>query len=198
MYTARGVDRFEIINGPEDGTEFALTRAPFDIGSDPGCTVSARLDEEVNSYHARAAAAGKGYRIRSLAGYPVWVNGRRAGRIKSRLARDKDIVKVGRTEFMVHLAEGGLATRSFGTPGESDWAYAMRGGGRALLGVLGLGRWLYNVRFMRLLVFLALGIGVASLIFPGFGYSVLAWLKWGFAWGMYYLQRLIASIRGAG
>jgi len=121
-----GGDRFEIINGPEDGTECPIGRSPFDIGSDPGCAVAIRLDDSVKRFHARATTVAGGYRIRSIADGPVWVNNKRVGRIQSRIAREKDIVTVGRTEIMVRTSEGGLASRSRGLPTESDAAWTLR------------------------------------------------------------------------
>src|SRR5690606_5710267 len=90
-------DSFEIINGPEDGTEFPIARAPFDLGSDPGCGVAIRLDDAVVRFHARVTAVAGGYRIRRITDTPVYVNGLRVGRIRSRIVRAKDVVKVGRT-----------------------------------------------------------------------------------------------------
>lgn len=184
MYAAPGADRIEIINGPEDGTEFIITRAPFDIGGDPGCVVNARLDEEVKLYHARASVVSKGYCVRSLAGAPVWVNGKRAGRIRSRVARDRDIVRVGRTEMMVLLADGGLASRSYGLPAESDFSYALRSLGRFLLGLLRFGGGMLSHGKIRTLVAIAVLVGVASFVSP----TVRAWVFYLWAWAVYYAQ----------
>lgn len=196
MHAGAGVDRFETINGPEDGTEFAVTRAPFDIGGDPGCAVNARLDDDVKRYHARAAVVAKGYRIRSLAGAPIYVNGKRAGRIRSRIARNKDIVKAGRTEFVVHIAEGGLASRSTGMPTESDVAWALRSLGKGSLGIFGILRRLMGSGLVKWLVFLAIGTAVMSYFFPAFGATVRMWLEWAWAWTMYGMQRLMVQVTG--
>lgn len=194
MYAMAGADRFEIINGPEDGTEFPVTRAPFELGSDPGCTVNARMDEEIKLLHARANVVSRGYCVRSLHGAPVWVNGRRAGRIKSRVARDKDIVRIGRTEFMVHLAEGGLASRSYGLPVEGDFRYAMRMVGRALAWLLGFfGRLLSHGRIRALLVIGVL-VGVACVLFPGFRAWFFFWMDYAWQWVRYAFQYILYQL----
>ena len=54
-------DRLEVVNGPEDGTVFPLTRTPFDIGSDPGCNVSLRLEPELRRIHARVTVVAEGF-----------------------------------------------------------------------------------------------------------------------------------------
>ncbi len=71
-------DRFEIVNGPEDGMAFPVTRSPIAIGVDPGCNVQVRLDADVVRVHARAMAVAEGYRIRRTGPKPVWVDGKRA------------------------------------------------------------------------------------------------------------------------
>jgi hypothetical protein len=105
---------------------------------------------------------------------------------------------VGRTEFVVHLAEGGLASRSHGVPGESDAAWALRAAARQIFSTFFILRWLYNVRFMRLLLFLAIGAAVLSFFYPPFGQSLGSWLQWGWAWGVYWMQRALLSLRGQG
>ncbi len=184
MHTTAGADRFEVINGPEDGTDFVITRAPFDIGSDMGCTVNARLDEDVKLYHARASVVSNGYSVRSLAGAPVWVNGKRAGRIRSRVAKDRDIIRIGRTEFMVLLAEGGLASRSYGLAAESDFSYAFRTFGRFLLASLRFAKGLLSNGTIRVLLLLAIILATASFLSP----TVHAWVYYAWQWIVYYFQ----------
>lgn len=196
MYATAGADRFEIINGPEDGTEFPVTRAPFDIGGDPGCAVNAQMDEEVRMFHARVAVVSKGYCIRSLKGAPVWVNGKRVGRFRSRVARARDVVRVGRTEFMVHLAEGGLASRSYGLPMESDFRYALRSLGRALAFLLGFFGRILTHRRIRFLVVIAVLVGIACIVSPPFRAWFTYWMSYAWAWIVYGFQWALYQIRG--
>ena len=191
MYATAGADRLEIVNGPEDGTEFVITRAPFDLGSDMGCVVNARLDEEMKLYHARASVVSKGYCVRSLAGAPVWVNGKRAGRIRSRVARHHDIVRLGRTEFMVLLADGGLASRSYGLPAESDASYALRILGRFFLGTLRFGTGLLSNGKIRTLVILAVLLAIASAVSPVVRY----WVHYAWLWVFYYAEYGVYLLR---
>lgn len=119
-------DRLEVVNGPEDGTVFPLTRTPFDIGSDPGCNVSLRLEPELRRIHARVTVVAEGYRIRKLGNGPVWVDNRKAGIVRSRVVRNGGIVRVGGTELCFVAAPEGLASRSYGLPQENDLSWAIR------------------------------------------------------------------------
>ena len=177
-----GGDRFEIINGPEDGTECPIGRSPFDIGSDPGCAVAVRLDDGVKRFHARATTVAGGYRIRRVADAPVWVNGKKVGRVQSRIAREKDIVKVGRTEIMIRTSEGGLASRSRGMPTESDFAWTFREASKFVTRFAKLAfrigkRGVFSKFF---LAFIA--IGVAYVMSP----TARRYIDSGFAWSKYY------------
>lgn len=119
-------DRFEVVNGPEDGTAFHITRTPFDIGADPGCAVSLRLDPDLRRVHARVTVVAEGYRVRRLGNAGVWVNGRRAGLIRSRILRNGGVLRVGRTDLYLVAAPDGLASRSYGMPFENDFLWAAR------------------------------------------------------------------------
>ena len=119
-------DQFEVVNGPEDGTHFPITRTPVDLGCDPGCGICIRLDQNVRRFHARVTVVSGGYRIRRKANAPIYVNGRRAGRIWSRIVRPGGIVRVGSTELGLYCAPEGLAKRSYGLPSESDVTWALR------------------------------------------------------------------------
>ena len=119
-------DRFEIVNGPEDGTEFPLSRTPVDVGADTHCAVFVRLDPDVRPVHARITVVAEGYRVRRLGNGAVWVDGRRAGLVRSRVVRNGGIVRVGNTELCFCAAPGGLASRSYGMPSESDLGWVIR------------------------------------------------------------------------
>jgi hypothetical protein len=180
-------DCFEIVNGPEDGTEFPIARAPFDIGADPGCSVSIRLDDAVTRFQARITAVAGGYRVRRIGDAPVWVNGSKAGRIRSRIVRSKDIIKVGRTELCVRLAEGGLASRSYGLPTESDASWAIRALVRTLRKALGWVLGLARGGLFSKLLFAAAVLGVASSFSPW----VRGWVYYGIDWMVYTVRYML-------
>ena len=132
MRPAGHPDCFVIINGPEDGTEFPITRAPFFVGQDPSCAVNIRLDTGVRPHHARVTVVSDGYRVRSAEGAPVFVDGKRAGTIRSRIARSGGNIQVGHTLLALECAPDGLAGRSQGIVTESDFAWALHQGTRRL------------------------------------------------------------------
>jgi hypothetical protein len=113
-------DMLEVINGPEDGTEFPISRAPVIVGMDTGCDVNVRLDETIEDAHARLTAVSDGYRVRKINGGRLGVNGKRVGVFRSRILREGGILEVGNTEFYLRCAPDGLAKRSRGLPAESD------------------------------------------------------------------------------
>lgn len=131
MREAGSPDCFIVVNGPEDGTEFHIGRSPFLIGQEPQCAVHLRLDNSVLGDHATATAVADGYRIRAIAGAKVQVNGKRAGTVRSRVARPGDYIRVGHTELVLECAPDGLASRSRGIITENDFVWALK----AFLGI---------------------------------------------------------------
>lgn len=119
-------DVFVIINGPEDGAVFAVVRAPFYIGNAPSCTVNIRLDADVQRHHALVTTVSDGYRIRRLDAWPVFVDGKKVGRFRSRIIRSESFVQVGHTLMNVQCAQDGLAKRSHGIASETDAGWAIR------------------------------------------------------------------------
>jgi len=162
-------DVLEIINGPEDGTEFPINRAPVIVGSDLDCAVNVRLDESVQHHHARLTAVGDGYRVRKLRGGHLAVDGKQAGMIRSRVLREGNVLQVGNTELYLRCAPDGLAKRSRGLPMESDLAWCVR----LLFGKLwGLLWWFGNrsgrrSRFWRFLLAAFVIALVAGYLRPG-------------------------------
>jgi hypothetical protein len=126
MTLGRGSDVLEIVNGPEDGSEFPLVRSPVDLGNAPSCLVQPRMDRSVSGVLARATVVAEGYRIRRMGGGHLLVDGKRVGRIRSRILRNGGLLVLGDTEFVLITAVGGLASRSHGMPQESDAAWALR------------------------------------------------------------------------
>jgi len=119
-------DTFEIINGPEDGTGFAITRLPCDIGADPACAVNITTDRMIRPVHARITAAGDGYRVRCVDGAVVRVDGRRAGSLRSRVVRQGGVVQAGDTFLYLQCVPGGLASRSRGISTGNDVLWTSR------------------------------------------------------------------------
>ena len=179
------IDLFQAINGPEDGAEYPVTRVSFDIGSDASCVVHLRMDPLVKYFNARATAVPDGYRVRRLTGAPVWVNGRRAGRVRSRVMRSGDILRVGQTELVLECVPGGVASRSRGLPMEGDVAWAARlflhGLGKVLVRVWRGFRGIFGRSF-----WLIVGLAAAGILFgylrPGWAQFVLNWAGWGIRW----------------
>lgn len=129
MKQAGHPDYLVIVSGPEDGARFPIARSPVYVGRDPQCAVNLRFDNTVDAYHARLAAVSSGYRVRSIGGAPVFVNGVRVGNRVSQVLRDGDFLKAGNTLFTLECAPGGLASQSRTRPGESDVAWFLRHSG---------------------------------------------------------------------
>lgn len=119
-------DVLEVVNGPEDGTEFALTRPNFKIGTDSSCVVNLRLDPRVEAANAHVTVVSQGYRVRSLGGAPITADGKRVGRIRSCILRSGGLLRVGSTEMLLQCPPGGLASRSRALPTENDAVWTLR------------------------------------------------------------------------
>ncbi len=123
---ANPTDRLEIINGPEDGVAFPITRTPLDVGADPQCRIFINFDPFVRAAHARITVVSGGYRIRALSTDPVYVNDKRSGMVLARVARSGDVVRIGNTSLALLCVPDGLAERSVGVPMESNLAWLAR------------------------------------------------------------------------
>ncbi len=174
------VDRFEIVNGPEDGTEYPITRTPVDVGMDPQCAVNVRLDPKMASKHAHVTVVAEGYRVRALGTGKVWVNGKRTGTFRSRIVRNGGVLRTGVTELCLVTAADGLASRSRGLATESDLAWALNFLTRRFSLVFRV--------LWRSLRYLSGGWIRKVVIVVGF-YALLAFFFPGFHdWTMYYLN----------
>lgn len=118
-------DCFQVINGPEDGAEFPLVRAPFYVGQDPRCAVHISLDTSVLDQHALATVCSQGYRIRRIGRSPVYVDGKQAGVFRSRVVQNGGHLQVGQTLLALECAQDGLATKGKGCVTQSDFGYAV-------------------------------------------------------------------------
>lgn len=116
-------DVFVIVNGPEDGSAFPITQKRFHVGQEPGSHVTIRLDQAVSPFHAEVSVVSEGYRFRAVGSAPVFVRNKKAGLLRSRIARHGDTVRVGHTLLFVECSPDGLASRSRGLRLENDAAY---------------------------------------------------------------------------
>lgn len=180
-------DCFHVVNGPEDGMRFPIVRAPLHIGSDPTCPVHLSLDRDVRGHHALVTVVSEGYRVRRVGAAPVYVDGKRAGMVRSRIVRQGGLVKVGNTLLCLECAPAGIAKRSRGLVTESDlgWAAAesVRGAWRMLRGLVGF---LLRV-FGRLATSWMAVLAIVFLVFY-LSSSLRAW-----AW--YYVQLALYWVR---
>ncbi len=119
-------DRLVVVNGPEDGVAFPIMRTPITIGAATNCDIFLHFDKKILPKHARVTVVSGGYRIRSIAGALVYINGKRSGMVRARIARSGDIVQVGATSLCLLCAADGLAKRSLGMPSESNVGWLLR------------------------------------------------------------------------
>lgn len=181
MRAAGQADCFVVVNGPEDGAEFPIVRAPFHIGHDSGCTVNLRLDKGIEDFHALVTVVADGYRIRRARDRAVYVDGRPAGTLKSCIVRDGGMVQLGQTLLVLDCSPDGLARRSRGIVSDSDFGWAVREGATYLKSfVWGLAGFLY--RLIRRIVtswlaMLALAV-LLYMVWPQFRW----WVQWVMMW----------------
>ncbi|MBI2421816.1 MAG: hypothetical protein HYV27_03220 [Candidatus Hydrogenedentes bacterium] len=188
-------DRLEVVNGPEDGTTFTLVRTPLDIGADPACAVHLRLDGAIRRIQARLTVVSDGYRVRALDRQPVYVNGKRAGLIRSRILRNQGTLQVGNTRLALVCSNGGLAERSHGLPTESDaWWFihlALKTFLRFFLAIGGALPFLFG-RSFRYLIPLLVVLGIAAAFLPG----LRDWLQYALEYTVYLLRDLFYRFSG--
>ena len=115
-----------VVNGPEDGVELPIVRAPMHIGNDPLCAAHVSLDSGVRPMHALVTAVSDGYRVRRVSTGPVYVDGKPAGTLRSRVVRTGGTIQVGETLMILECAVDGLARRSRGLVTESDFGWAVQ------------------------------------------------------------------------
>lgn len=181
MRAAGQADCFVVVNGPEDGTEFPIVRAPFHIGHDGTCTVTLRLDKGIEDLHALVSVVSDGYRIRKSRDKAIYVNGRPAGALRSRIVRDGGMVQLGQTLLILECSPDGLARRTHGIATDSDLVWAVREGSLTLLGfVTGAGHAV--LRTLRRIVtswtaMIAIAI-VLYIVWPQFRWSLQYAAMW--------------------
>jgi len=168
-------DCFVVINGPEDGTEFPIVRAPFHIGHDASCAVNIRLDDAVRDFHVLVSSVSDGYRIRRNDDWAVYVNGKRAGMFRSRIVRSGGQIKVGNTLLCIECAPDGLASRSHGIVTQNDLGWAVSQGACGLF-FLGKGMARLMTRVFGRLIGSWVGIGALFIFlyatWPAFRYYI--------------------------
>jgi len=190
-------DRFEIVNGPEDGAEFPIAARTFSIGADPDCEAQIRLDSSVRPVHARASVTAGGYRIRRMAEAPVYVDGKRAGTLRSRVVRPGGYVQVGQTMLCLECAPEGIMSRSQGAVMENDLIWIVRHGSRSLYRTL---RRL--ILWPILLGWEVVGTKLGALAALFLLYMFWPWFhgwvdylaSWGWAWAKYFIMQAVRKV----
>jgi hypothetical protein len=122
----RQSDCFIVVNGPEDGTEFPITRSPFYIGADSTCAVNPRLDSAMAEQHGMVSVVSEGYVVRCVKNARIYVDGRKVGALRSRILRPGSYLQVGNTLLCVECVPDGLSSRSRGIGPISDMRFGMR------------------------------------------------------------------------
>ena len=181
MIQMDGPDRFEVANGPEDGTEFPITRSPIDLGTEQSCGVYLHFEASHPRQHARVTAVSDGYRIRCLGRGEISVDGKKAGLLRSRVVRDGGIVRVGSTELCLVIAPDGVARRSRGLPTESDavWfaRYAIKHTRRTVksaLHIVSRAPWIIGRYWLIILI----AVGVAAYFVPEYRIKIIYWARY--------------------
>jgi hypothetical protein len=127
MTPSNALDMLIVLNGPEDGAEFALSERTTRVGVGPECRVRPAFDPSIRLLHAQLSVVSDGYRVRRQPqAPPVIVDGRPAGVVRSRIMHDGGVLQVGDTLLYLHCAPDGLARRSQGVVVETDTAWAIR------------------------------------------------------------------------
>jgi len=161
MRAAGQADCFVVVNGPEDGSEFPIVRAPFHVGHDSGCTVALRLDKGIEDLHALVTVVSDGYRIRKVRDRPIYVDGRPTGTLRSRVVRSGGMVQVGQTLMILDCSPDGLARRSRVIVSESDLGWMLTAAGRRAWS-LARGTFSTLLRYTRRI--LTSWVGIASIL----------------------------------
>ncbi|MBX7257415.1 MAG: FHA domain-containing protein [Candidatus Hydrogenedentes bacterium] len=185
MRAAGQADCITIVNGPEDGTEFPIVRAPFYIGESTTCAVQIRLDSQACARHALVTVVSDGYRVRRMDRQPVYVNGKPAGLFRSRIVRNGGTVQIGHTLLCVECSSDGLASRSHGIVSEGDVGWAIQQGAKWLWSSLKSG---FNLLLTLLGRIVTSWLAVLSILF-------LMYVFW--PWFRFNLQGLIIQIYSA-
>lgn len=119
-------DAFVVLNGPQDGTEFPIGSPSVHIGRDHGCTVNVQLDQSVQPLHAVATAVGNGYTIRASTPQPIFVDGKKVTRLRSRVLHPGQIMRVGYTDLILECSPDGMSGRSKGIALQTDFVWAIK------------------------------------------------------------------------
>lgn len=190
MSVTFGADRFVAINGPEDGAEFPVTRSPFTIGNCHTNAVNVTLDQSVERLHCHVTVVSEGYLIRGMGKARVYVDGKRATPVRSRIVRAAGVVQVGQTLLSLETSPEGLASRSRGIGAVNDFRWALETFFSGFLSLLtGLFHVVYALAARLITSKIAVGAAlIAAYVFvPQVNYVV----RWAI-WNAYY--RVITPI----
>jgi len=183
MRSAGSPDVFIVLNGPQDGTEFPIGTTAVEIGQGNSCTINLQLDQNVQPIHAIATATGKGYSIRATTNAPVFVEGKKATRFKSRVLSSGEIMRVGYTDLMLECSPDGMSGRSQGIALQNDFGWAAKNLLKVGIGILErLGRLTLLVPkyAMRHWIITIVVLVIAARYVPGLGRifdQIIGWVK---------------------
>jgi len=185
-------DTLTVINGPQDGIDYPLTERIIAIGSEAGTGIQVSLDSLIQPRHAAVTPVGNGYRVRGLCNRIVTVGGKKAGRLKSRILRHGDILKIGHTELVLECSVDGLASRSEGISFENDVVWAIRHFGKriSLLGYHGM-RYLGRIPYFMMRHWFLSSAAIGYLLYQ----NVPAARNLGYS-AIHFMRTLIASVFG--
>ncbi|MCC6795672.1 MAG: hypothetical protein IT366_11195 [Candidatus Hydrogenedentes bacterium] len=189
MRAAGQADCFVVVNGPEDGAEFPIVRAPFHIGHDGGCAVTLRLDKGIEDFHALVSVVSDGYRIRKARDKAIYVDGYPAGTLRSRIVRDGGMVQIGQTLLILDCSPDGLARRAHGISTDSDivWA-ASEGFAHIAKLVKGTARFVFNI-VRRIVTSWTAMVAIAFLLYVF--YVPFRWrVQWVLQWAWLHITSL--------
>ncbi len=181
MTQSRVLDTFVVINGPEDGAEFTVSRSPIDVGSDGSANIVLRLDDGVELKHCHLNAENGGYRVRGMGKGRAYVNGKRVGLVRSRIAKDGHVIQIGNTMMVLECAPDGLASRNRGVGAAADLLWAIRTfATESWRAVSALSRLTWEMLRSFYSSWLAIGIILAIVYFtvPAFKYRVDNFAGW--------------------
>ena len=194
MRAAGQADCFVVVNGPEDGAEFPIVRAPFHIGHDSGCAVTLRLDKGIEDFHALVSVVSDGYRIRKARDKTIYVDGYAAGSLRSRIVRDGGMVQIGQTLLILDCSPDGLARRAHGISTDSDIVWVAREAFTYIAKFLKrAGGTIFGIvrRIVTSWIALAAIAFLFYLFFRPFRVWLNSWVHYGFWWVWYRITEVL-------
>ena len=181
MSQSRILDTFVVVNGPEDGAEFTVSRSPVHVGSDSNSHIVLRLDNGVELEHCKLSAENGGYRVRGVGKGRSYVDGKRVGLVRSRIAKEGSTVQIGNTMMVLECAPDGLARRNRGVGPAADLIWAVRTlVTESWRAVSGLSRLIFDMlrSFYSSWIAIAIILAIVYFTVPAFKYRADNFIGW--------------------